>query len=449
MAAPIRIIQNSRVPTGRAERLAQLGWLAGKMALGAAAEGARRLGGVSTHPGYVVLTEANARRLASSLSSLRGAAMKIGQLVSMEAEDLLPPEVASALATLRDAGDAMPPGQLRRVLRDEWGSDWEQGFRKFDFDPIAAASIGQVHAATTTDGRELAIKIQYPGVARSIDSDVDNLATALRLANVLPGTLDFEPLIQEAKRQLRDEADYETEAGHLRRYASLLADEPDVVVPAVHADLTTQSVLTMDRLDGSPLEDLCGPDFTDEQRDRAATLLMRLVLREFFEFNFVQSDPNFANYLLLRDGRIGLIDLGGGYEAPTGLCGDYARLFRAALETDRNALQVVAQDIGFLEPDDELPKREALLDLIELATEPFRHDGTYDFGTSDLAARARAGSMALVFEQGFWRPPPAETLFLQRKLGGTFLLCMKLRARVDARALLEASLEDLAVSAGT
>jgi predicted unusual protein kinase regulating ubiquinone biosynthesis (AarF/ABC1/UbiB family) len=331
----------------------------------------------------------------------------------------------------------MPPAQLRGVLREEWGSGWEGRFRVFDFEPIAAASIGQVHTATAADGRELALKIQYPGVARSIDSDIDNLATALRMAKILPGEIDFGPLIEEAKRQLREEANYETEAGHLRRYASLLADEPEVVVPGVHDDLTTGSILAMDRLYGVPLEDLCGPEHSDEERDRAASLLLRLVLREFFEFHFVQSDPNFANYLRLRDGRIGLVDLGAGYAAPPTLCRGYARLFRASVDGDREALRAIATEIGFLTPLDDAAASQAMLDLISLATEPFRQAGPYDFGDSDLPARAREASMALVFEHGFRRPPPPETLFLQRKLGGTFLLCARLRARVDARALLE------------
>lgn len=441
MASASRIMDRSRVPSGRAERLAKIGWLAGRMALGAAAEGARRLGRVEVSRGHVLLTAANARRLAGSLSSMRGAAMKLGQLLSLESEDFLPPEAALALANLRDAADAMPSSQLHRVLREAWGSGWEGNFRSFDFEPIAAASIGQVHTATTTDGRELALKIQYPGVARSIDSDVDNLATALRMARILPGEIDFGPLIEEAKRQLRDEADYETEAGHLRRYAALLADEPEVVVPDVHEDLSTSSILAMDRLHGVPLEDLCSPQYSDVERNRAAALLLRLVLREFFEFHFVQSDPNFANYLLLRDGRIGLIDLGAGYAAPPALCRSYADLFRACADDDHQAQRAIATQIGFLGPWDGAGASQAMIDLISLATEPFRHEGLYDFGRSDLPARAREGSMALVFEHGFWRPPPPETLFLQRKLGGTFLLCTRLGARVDARALLEEALD--------
>lgn len=434
-------LRHSRVPSGRAERLVHLGWLAGRMAIGGAAEGLRRASGVGPSAGNPLLSGANARRLARSLSSMRGASMKLGQLLSLEAEDLLPPEAAEALATLRDAGDAMPEAQLRSVLRASWGPDWEGRFAEFDFEPMAAASIGQVHAGTTTDGRELALKIQYPGVARSIDSDVNNLAAALRLAKILPGDVDFDPLIEEAKRQLRDEADYATEAEHLRRYGELLASESEVVVPKVHDDFTTANVLAMDRLHGVPLEDLCGPEHPDRERDRAATLLLRLVLREFFDFHFIQSDPNFANYLLLHDGRIGLIDLGAGYAPSQSLCAGYARLFRASIDGDRVAMRRVAEEIGFVTSEDAAAGAEGVLDLISLATEPFHDAEGYDFGSSDLPARAREASMALVFEHGFLRPPPPPTLFLQRKLAGTFLLCVRLRARVDARRLLEEELD--------
>jgi len=437
-----RDLERSRVPSGRAERLASLGLLAGRLALGGAAEGVRRLAGVSADAGHVLLSSANARRLVASLSSMRGAAMKLGQLLSLEAEDLLAPEVAEALASLRDAGHAMPPAQLEQVLRGAYGARWRARFSEFDFDPIAAASIGQVHAARAQDGRDLALKIQYPGVARSIDSDVDNLAAALRLARILPGDVDFTPILEEAKRQLRDEANYEKEADFLSRYRALLADEPRVVVPAVHDDLTTKSILAMDRLYGMPLEELCGREYTDDERNEAAALLLRVVLRELFEFHFIQSDPNFANYLLLPDRRIGLIDLGAGYEADPALCRAYARLFRASAAEDREAVREVASEIGFVSERDDAKHAEAILDLVMLATEPFRGGGLYDFGASDLPARARAQSAELIFEHGFWRPPPPATLFLQRKLGGTFLLCVRLRARVDARALVEGVLAE-------
>ncbi|MEE9279181.1 MAG: AarF/UbiB family protein, partial [Myxococcota bacterium] len=232
--------RRSRVPVGRVERVARIGWLAGEMALGAAAESVRRLAGSRRDAaGNPFVSGPNAERLARRLSGLRGAAMKLGQLLSMEAEDLLPGEVADALAVLRAHGDSMPAGQLRSVLVDAYGRDWEELFLEFDLEPIAAASIGQVHQAVASDGRQLALKIQYPGVAKSIDSDVDNLATALRLSHILPRDVDVSDLLAEVKRELHREVDYIREARNLQRYAELVARDREFAIPKVHTDLTT------------------------------------------------------------------------------------------------------------------------------------------------------------------------------------------------------------------
>jgi len=432
--------RRSRVPTGRLERIARIGWMAGEMALGGAAESVRRLAGAVDSDANPFLSAANAQRLARRLSTLRGAAMKLGQLLSLEGDDLLPPEFSEALAVLRADADAMPERQLRAILAETYGADWERRFREFDFEPVAAASIGQVHAATAADGRELALKVQYPGVSLSIDSDVDNLATALQLARILPGDVDFSEIVAEAKQLLHDESNYQLEADHLRRYGELLADEHQVRVPGVHADLTTRNILAMDYLPGLPLEDLCGPEHGQEDRDRMGRLLLEFLLREIFEFRFIQSDPNFANFLLLPDGRLGLLDLGAAREVPVAIARGYARLCRAALADDRSAMEHAAREMGFLSGEEGAARTDAFVALLSLTSEPLREEGVYDFGNTDLPTRAREAGMGLVFDHGFLRPPPAETLFVQRKLGGTFLLCARLRARVDVRTLIQEAL---------
>src|SRR5262249_38622294 len=250
----------SRGPAGRLERLGRIGWMAGEAALGGVAERARRLAGGVAGETSAFFTGENARRLARRLSRMRGAAMKLGQLLSLEGDDFLPPEVSEALALLRSDADAMPDEQLRAVLRGEYGEGWEARLAGFDFEPIAAASIGQVHEVLLPDGRELALKIQYPGVARSIESDVDNLVAALRLARLLPRDLELAELAVEAKRELHEEADYAGEAERLRRYGGLLQGDPAFVVPRVHADLTTPRILATDRLPRLPLEGLLGPE---------------------------------------------------------------------------------------------------------------------------------------------------------------------------------------------
>ena len=210
--------KTSSVPRNRMSRFARLGGMAGGIAGGMIAEGLRQLSrGNLPSPADLVLTPANARRVAEQLASLRGAAMKLGQLLSMDSGALLPPELAQILARLRADARPMPMSQLVGALVRTWGSDWEKGFRRFSFTPLAAASIGQVHAAVTGDGRHLALKVQYPGIRESIDSDVDNVATLLRVTRLLPRELEISPLLEEAKRQLHEEADYFAERGTVAR----------------------------------------------------------------------------------------------------------------------------------------------------------------------------------------------------------------------------------------
>ena len=239
------------VPSGRLARAGAFGRLAGGVAGGMLAEGARRLAsGERPKLGDLILTPGNAARVADRLSHLRGAAMKLGQMISMDAGDLLPPELQTILARLRDQAYRMPPAQLDTVLKREWGPDWRRRFRHFEAAPMAAASIGQVHRATLPDGRVLAIKVQYPGVRDSIGSDVDNVATLLRVSNLIPPSIDLKPLLEEAKRQLAEEADYIREADRMRIYGAHLAGDPRYVVPRPEPELTTPLVLAMDFVPG-------------------------------------------------------------------------------------------------------------------------------------------------------------------------------------------------------
>ena len=432
--------KRSRVPAGRIERLARLGLLAAELAAGGLYEGARRAlgaGAAAAETASALLSPANARVLARRLSQMRGAAMKLGQLLSLESADLLPPAFAEALAALRSSADTMPVSQLRRVLGREYGKGWEARFARFDFEPIAAASIGQVHAVRASDGRELALKIQYPGVARSIDSDVDNVATLLHLSRILPVEIDVSGLVAEAKRQLRQEADYLAEAASLRRYRALVADEPGLWVPEVHDDLTTRRVLAMDFARGVPIETLAAASAPQALRDAVGARLQQLMFREIFEFRFVQTDPNFANYRLdPESGRLLLLDFGSTREYAADFVAHYADLCRGAMRGDREAVLGAAVAIGYLRRDDPAEHVRAAVDLMLLVCEPLRYAGPYDFARTTLAVRTRDAGFDLAFAKGFLRAPPAETVFLHRKLAGTFLLSGKIRARVDVRALL-------------
>lgn len=425
------------VPSSRLSRLAKLGGLASSIAGTVAADVAGQLvRGQRPRLDELLLTPANALKVADRLAQMRGAAMKVGQLISMDAGDMLPPELAEILGRLRQEAHHMPVPQLRRVLTEAWGRTWQQRFAEFDAAPIAAASIGQVHRARTKDGRDLAIKVQYPGVRRSINSDVDNVAALMRVAGLVPGGVDIAPMVVEAKRQLHEEADYEREGRCLSSFGRLLADRPEFRVPELHADLTTPNVLAMSYVDGRPIDSLAAA--AQPERDRVLTLLIGLLFRELFEFRLMQTDPNFANYRYApATGQVLLLDFGATRAFPAEFAELYRRLLRAGLNGDRAGIRAAARDIGFLADDGPARLEQALLEMFEMSLQPLRQDTPFDFGGSDLAMRMRDAGMAMASDRAHFRIPPMDTLFLQRKFGGIYMLATRMRTRVDLRRIIE------------
>jgi predicted unusual protein kinase regulating ubiquinone biosynthesis (AarF/ABC1/UbiB family) len=430
--------KRSAVPSSRMGRIMRFGMLTGELALSTAIGAARQLGaGERPDLAKAVLTPGNAVLLARRLASLRGPAMKVGQILSLQADDLIPEEFRNALAMLRSQGYSMPDTQLRRVLGREYGKGWQQRFEHFDYEPVAAASIGQLHRARKHGGRELALKIQYPGVARSVDSDVDNLATLLRRLDFLPTKFDVPALAAEAKRQLKLETDYESEARHLDRYRKFVADMPEVVVPRVDRSLTTRHVLAMDWIEGEPLEALASEAVPAARRNAVARTLQELMFRELFEFRFVQTDPNMANYLYLpATQQVALLDLGSVGEYSADFVDGYRRACRGVVEDDEPAIRQAVCDLGYAHANDPETMTRNAIEIVRLVCEPFAHRGVYDFGASKLISRARDMGLKAAFGHGLRSPPP-ETMFLHRKLLGTFMICARLHAHVNVHALIK------------
>jgi len=206
------------------------------------------------------------------------------------------------------------------------------------------------------------------------------------------------------------------------------------VVPRVHWDLTTSRVMAMDYMEGEPLEGVRSePPAT---RNAVGALLERLLFRELFEFRVMQTDPNFANYLYQREGqRVVLLDFGATRSFDREFVATYARITRAVIAGDRGRVAREAQRIGYAAAGDAPDRVQAAVDVIFLVCEPLRHRGPYDFPASDLPARVRDLGYELMIRRGLVRAPPPETMFLHRKLVGTFMLCAMLRARIDVRRL--------------
>jgi predicted unusual protein kinase regulating ubiquinone biosynthesis (AarF/ABC1/UbiB family) len=424
------------VPKGRLSRLGSFGRLAGGVAGGMVAEGARRLAdGQRPRMGDLLLTPRNIGRITDQLAHLRGAAMKLGQMISMDAGDFLPAELTDILARLRDGAHHMPPAQLQQVLNAQWGVDWRRRFASFGPSPIAAASIGQVHRATKLDGRTLAIKVQYPGIAESIDADVDNVATLLRVSGLLPRELDIAGLLGEAKRQLHEEADYRREAAQLVRFGALLADASGFVVPVLDPEFSTDRVLAMSFVEGVGVETLASAP--QETRDAVMTSLIGLVLRELFEFGLMQTDPNFANYRYQPEtGRLVLLDFGATRAVPAQTSAGYRRLLAAGLAGDAAAVKEEAVAAGFLGRE-AVDRHGALVDrMLAVILAEMNRPGAFDFGDRAFVGVLREQGMAMAADRSTWHVPPIDTLFVQRKISGTALLAARLKARVEVRAMI-------------
>lgn len=423
------------VPEGRLNRLARMGGLAAGLAGNMALSGGRQLiSGQRPAARDLFMTPANANRLKTQLSQMRGAAMKVGQMLSMEASDLMPPEFADILAALRQDAHFMPPPQLKAQLQKGLGPGFMKRFKRFDIHPIAAASIGQVHRAETVDGRHVALKVQYPGVRASIDSDLRNLGALIRVSGMLPKGLDISGFLEEARLQLHEEADYAREAQYLSAFHKRLADDDRFLVPALCEDLLSPEVLGMEYLQGDPIESLVTAD--QDTRNSVATDLIQLVIRELFEFGAMQTDPNFANYRYdPKTRRIILLDFGATRDFGSDMAPQYQKLLRAGLSTDRDLAREAMLEIGLY--DASIPKtvEGVLLDLFAMVMATLHKDREHDFGQTDLLGDLRKAGLEMAEDQSYVPLPPIDTLFLQRKVGGIYLLATRLKARVNLHKL--------------
>lgn len=425
------------VPSGRMARFGKLGSMTARVAGSMAANSLIQIShGKRPNMRDLLLTPRNITRVADQLAQMRGAAMKIGQLMSMDSGDVLPPELAQIMARLRDDAHFMPPAQLKQVLNSEWPKGWLQSFQMFDVRPIAAASIGQVHRAHLKDGRDLAVKVQYPGVAKSIDSDVSNVGALMRMSGLLPKGFDIKPYLSAAREQLHEETDYAREAKCLGRFGELVAGSIDFRVPDLIEEWSTSNILAMSFVDGISIEKAVShPQVT---RDRIATCLIDLTLQELFSFGVMQTDPNFANYLFSQEtGQIALLDFGATRQIEPLVVDQYRRIIRFGLAGDVNGLADVAADIGFFESTTSEEHRLQIIEMISLVFDALKGVKPYDFADNNLSSQLQSKGQVLA-EDGFIPPLlPIDILLLQRKFGGMFLLAKKLRARVDVVALLE------------
>ncbi|KAK3611476.1 hypothetical protein CHS0354_032758 [Potamilus streckersoni] len=430
-----------KVPSSRLSRVMTFGGLAAGIGFGALAEVTKRsLGLKKEEVGSAILdknpflTEANAERIVNTLCRVRGAALKLGQMLSIQDNSLLNPELQKILERVRQSADIMPTWQMEKVMNKELGPDWRNKFESFDDKPFAAASIGQVHKARLFDGRDVALKIQYPGVAMSIDSDINNLMSILNVWNILPKGLYVENVMKVAKTELTWEVDYIREANCALKFRELFADDPILYIPAVIMELTTPQILTAEFVEGLPLDKCL--DMDQETRNKIGDTILRLCFTELFVFRYMQTDPNWSNFLYnpVTD-KVILLDFGATREYSKEFVDKYIQVIKAASVGDTMGILKGSRDLGFLTGYETKAMEEAHVDAVMILGEALASEIPFDFAKQSTTRRVQ--DLIPVMMKHRLSPPPEETYSLHRKMSGAFLLCAKLGAQIDCKSMFD------------
>jgi predicted unusual protein kinase regulating ubiquinone biosynthesis (AarF/ABC1/UbiB family) len=412
------------VPRRAVTRTAKLAGLpigyAGRAALGLG----KRIGGRSAEIVAAEIQQRTAEQIFRVLGELKGGAMKLGQALSIF-EAALPPEIAgpyrATLTKLQESAPPLPARTVHQVLARDLGESWRDRFAEFDDRPVAAASIGQVHAATWRDGRPVAVKIQYPGAGDAIINDFTQLSRVGRLFGLLMPGLDVKPLLDELRNRVAEELDYELEAKSQQAFADAYDGDPDIYVPNVIA--ATPHVLVTEWMSGTPLARIIS-DGSAEQRNHTGILLVRFLFSGPARAGLLHADPHPGNFRLLDDGRLGVLDFGAVDRLPGGLPPFFGRLLRIMHEDhpDIGAVEHELRGHGFLKEgiDVDLDALRAFLaPLAEPSkTDTFRFTREWMRGEAARITEVSASNISRKFNV-----PPSYVLIHRVSTAGIGVLC--------------------------
>ncbi|MCW2522874.1 MAG: hypothetical protein JWO63_1209 [Frankiales bacterium] len=428
---------SSDIPQRGVARSAQLA----KLPLGVAGRATvglgKRLAGRNSQDVQADLAARTAEQLFAVLGQLKGGAMKFGQALSVF-EAALPEESAApyreALTRLQDAAPPMPASTMHRVLDEQFGRSWRTRFASFDDNPAAAASIGQVHRAVWADGRDVAVKIQYPGAGPALMADFNQLSRFARLFGRISPGLDVKPLLAELRARVSEELDYTLEATSQRQFAEAYEGDPEIAVPRVVG--SAPKVIVSEWLDGTPLSSIIASG-SQTERDDAGRLLALLHFSAPQRAHLLHADPHPGNFRMLADGRLGVLDFGAVAQLPNGTPEPLGRITRLVLNDDVDAVMAAMQAENFIRPGIQIDATK-VMDYLRPILEPLAKD-TFSFTRDwmrEQAARigdprneaARVGRQLNL---------PPEYLLLHRVTLGSIAVLCQLGATAPYRQIAE------------
>lgn len=383
-----------------------------------------------------LISKKNVTATVDTLKNLRGAAMKFGQLLSLDETVILSPDLAAIFAQLQSSGYSMTPSQLKKVLNHNWGDDWLKHFKYFDVRPFAAASIGQVHKATLKSGEVVAIKVQFPGVKQSIDSDLATLKFIMKTSGMLPENFPLEHYLSQCGDLLKREANYELEAENINLFSVFLKGSKVIHVPKVYNKLSTDQTLTMSFLEGRELSNIM--EFDQSARDEISLNLIELLFNEIFNFKMVQTDPNLANFLLTRGGKsICILDFGACCRVSEDTHRLYKELLSVALSLDLNCIKSFLQEKNFIPQETSMAGTKFLENIISVTINELSKDETFDFQKSKVFQLIVQENLNLYFDLIPSSVLGSDFIFIQRKIFGLILFFRSIGTKLPLLKILK------------
>ncbi|KYQ94450.1 ABC1 family protein kinase [Tieghemostelium lacteum] len=434
------------IPSSQTSRFLHFSKLALGMGVGFLGEYTKRSLSAQDQQHSSMFSDSNAERMADSFSRMRGAALKVGQVLSIQDENLLPPKFVEILEKVRKSANPMPRDQLMATMEEELGEKWRENFEVFEEEPVAAASIGQVHRAVLKDGMVVAVKVQYPGVADSISSDIRNLIGLLKM--VVPETAFIDKSLESARKELLLETNYLNESENQRMFKKFLESSDvhpslskNMYVPEVIERLTTRRILTTEFVQGVAIDKINDQTHSQSSRDWISKNIINLCLAELFEFNMMQTDPNWTNFVVdFEKKRINLLDFGACRRYDMSFLKDYFKSIEAGVERDKQSVLDYSLSLGYLTGDENSLMLDAHSESVMILAEPFskryyNEQGISKYAFNDQQISKRIGKLIPVMLKNRLKPPPEETYSLHRKLSGCYLVCSKLKANINCTNL--------------